>query len=68
MVSTEPGMTRRGRIETERLVLRRPCAADSEAVFARYASDATPVKGETLDHSRSYNEVLEEAAQGRGGQ
>ncbi len=28
------------RIETERLVLRRPRAADAEAIFARYAADA----------------------------
>lgn len=27
------------RFETARLVLRRPCAADAEAIFARYASD-----------------------------
>lgn len=37
-------------------------------VVARYASDATPVTGETLDRSRAYNEVLEEAARRRGGQ
>lgn len=34
-------------------------------VVARYASDATPVTGETVDHSRAYNEVLEEAARRR---
>lgn len=27
------------RVETPRLILRKPCAADAEAVFARYSSD-----------------------------
>ena len=34
-------------------------------VVARYATDGTPVAGETLDHSRSYNEVLADKAQSR---
>ena len=30
----------RDRIETARLILRRPVASDAEAIFTRYASDA----------------------------
>ena len=40
MSKWESGMKGQGRIETARLVLRKPIAADAEAIFARYASDA----------------------------
>jgi hypothetical protein len=36
-------------------------------VVAKYASDASPANGERLDRSRSYNEVLDEAARRRAG-
>ncbi len=48
------------RVETNRLVLRRPTIADADAVFARYAGDAEVTKylgwarHESIEHTRAF--------------
>jgi [ribosomal protein S5]-alanine N-acetyltransferase len=45
------------RVETERLVLRRPQAADAEAVFSRYASDVEVTRFLSWPRHRSLDET-----------